>query len=120
VTISLKPALVSTFIVFDDFCGTGVSYFGNPKRSDNTKRRLHSMVMIGARKNSAGDYFFLLQNWWERKYFIEVSGEYMFYCDPNITFVTKVITRKLELSNFECDALFAETCADAAETCFEC
>ena len=77
------------------------------------------MMLIGARKSATGEYFFQLQNWWEGKYFIEFSGEYMSHCDAMITFVKKAITRKLELSTFICDALYAETSADAAETCYE-
>ena len=117
--VSLKPALVSTFKVYDDFLESKeVSFSGKPKT--NTKRpQMHSMVLIGARKSATGEYFFLLQNWWEGRYFIEFSGEYMSHCDPKITFVTKAITRKLELSTYVCDALYAETSADAAETCYE-
>ena len=118
--VSLKPALVSTFKVYDDFLETKkVSFSGKPKTSNTKHPQMHSMVLIGARKSITGEYFFLLQNWWEGRYFIEVSGEYMYYCDPKITFVKKAFTRNLELSTFICDALYAESSADAAETCYE-
>ena len=80
---------------------------------------MHSMVLIGARKTTSGDYFFLLQNWWEGRYFIEVSGEYLHHCQAEITFVKKAITRKRELATLLCDALYAETSADASETFYE-
>ena len=118
--ISLKPALVSSFKVYSDFLNSkNVRFSGKPKTSDPKCPERHSMVLIGARKSTAGEYFFLLQNWWEGRYFIEVSGEYMSHCDAMITFVKKAIIRKLELSTFICDALYAETSADAAETCYE-
>ena len=118
--ISLKPALVSSFKVYSDFLNSkNVRFSGKPKTSDPKCPERHSMVLIGARKSTAGEYFFLLQNWWEGRYFIEVSGEYMSHCDAMITFVKKAIIRKLELSTFICNALYAETSADAAETCYE-
>jgi hypothetical protein len=80
----------------------------------------HSMVLIGARKTSKGEYYFLLQNWWQGRCFIEVSGEYMHHCQAQITFVKKPITRKCELATFLSEALFAETSADASDTCNEC
>ena len=118
--VSLKPALVSTFKVYDDFLETKeVSFSGEPKTSDTKYPQMHSMVLIGARKSTTREYFFLLHNWWEGRYFIEFFGEYVSHCDPKITFVKKAITRKLDLSRYVCDALYAETIADAAETCYE-
>lgn len=76
------------------------------------------MVLIGARKSNDNN-FFLLQNWWDGRYFIEVSGEYMYHCHAKIIFVNKAITRKLDLTSFLCQALFAETDADASETSYE-
>ena len=80
---------------------------------------MHNMVLIGARKSSVGECFFLIQNWWEVKYFIEVSGDYMHRCLAIITFVKKDITRKQVMSEYVCDALYSETSADASETFFE-
>ena len=80
---------------------------------------LHSMVLIGARKSSEGKYFFLLQNWWEGKFFIEVSGEYISHCNAEIIFVNIPITRKAEFADFLSEALYAETSVDSPEIFFE-
>lgn len=120
--VAYQPALVSAFQVFNEFRDKKqVSFSRNSYEveSDGDDILMHSMVLIGARKSSTGEYFFLLQNWWEGKYFIEVSGEYMHLCDAKITFVKKAITRKYELTNYVCDALYSETTADASETFYE-
>ena len=80
------------------------------------------MVLIGARKSSQGKYFFLLQNWWEGRYFIEVSGEYMHHCQAQITLVKKAITHNCNLTTLLSEAVYSETSADASErseTCYE-
>ena len=119
--VAQSPALVSSFVVHSDFLHSDtVSFSGIPSRgarASNTSR--HSMVLIGGRKTADGEYFFLLQNWWEGRYFIEVSAGYMHYCQASIRFVTKAIIRKSELSTFLCDALYAETSTDAPEKCYE-
>jgi hypothetical protein len=121
--VSLSPALISVFRVYPDFGQTSaVSFSGLPAQNDNVSLsdvERHSMVLIGARKTSEGEYYFLLQNWWQGRYFIEVSGEYMHHCQAQITFVKKAITRKCELTTFLSEALYAETSADASETCYE-
>eukprot|EP01041_Mallomonas_annulata_P008127 gene8127-16682_t len=82
---------------------------------------LHSMILIGARKTISGEYYFLLQNWWEVKYFIEVSSKYLFQCGATITFVNTPInsTRKVELEPLLCNASYAETGAAACEMIYE-
>ena len=35
---------------------------------------------------------FLLQNWWKRKPFVEVSAEYLAVCQPTFYFCKKAIT----------------------------
>jgi len=37
--------------------------------------------------SSSGKSFFLLQNWWKKKQFVEVDEVYMKKCRPNIYFV---------------------------------
>jgi hypothetical protein len=117
---ALSPALISLFRVYPDFGETNaVSFSGLPARQKMVALsdiERHSMVLIGARKTSEGEYFFLLQNWWEGRYFIEVSGEYMHHCEAQITVVKKGIIRKKELTTFLSEALYAETSADASET----
>ena len=120
IRVAEHPALVSTFRVFGDFYNSNlVSFSGRPDRKNpRSMDDTHSMVLIGARK-SEGSYFFLLQNWWDGRYFIEVSGEYMYHCEAKITFVNKAITRKLEMTSYLSEALYAETSADASETSYE-
>lgn len=101
--VSDQPALVSAFKVFNELKNQGHVSFSSSSYevgSDGVSNVMHSMVLIGARKSSLGEYFFLLQNWWEGKYFIEVSGEYMHRCSAMITFVRKTITRKQEMSDY--------------------
>ena len=35
------------------------------------------MLVIGIRKNSDGEFIFLVQNWWEGKQIVEMSTEYL-------------------------------------------
>ena len=44
------------------------------------------MVLIGV-KGSGNDRIFLLQNWWKKKQFIQVSVDYLTACLPAIYFV---------------------------------
>ena len=111
-----EPALVSGFTVFPDFNdATKVSFVGLPNFGDSDEK--HSMVLIGARKSTTGDYFFLLQNWWDTKYFVEVSGDCMYHCGAVITFVNVPISRRADLVTYT--ASYAETCVDTAEIYYE-
>eukprot|EP01127_Copromyxa_protea_P013314 TRINITY_DN3571_c0_g2_i6.p1 TRINITY_DN3571_c0_g2~~TRINITY_DN3571_c0_g2_i6.p1 ORF type:complete len:167 (-),score=24.75 TRINITY_DN3571_c0_g2_i6:59-559(-) len=42
----------------------------------------HAMVLVGHRK-----HFFLLQNWWRKKQFVELDGEYLVASGASITFI---------------------------------
>ena len=120
--VAAAPALISHFQVYPDFLETDkVSFTGTPTPRDSpgSEPMYHSMVLIGARKTQAGEYFFLLQNWWEGRYFIEVSGEYLSCCGAMIVFVNKPFGRRPELSALLCDAMYAETSVDAAEKYYE-
>lgn len=69
------PALVSNFAVDYAFATAGTSFL-----SDTIYRTIegyHSMVMIGGRKCPEHKFVFLLQNWWDKRYFIEVSAKYV-------------------------------------------
>ena len=46
----------------------------------------HAMVMVGARRDDSGQYF-LLQNWWKEKQFVEVSEAYLQHCSATVFFV---------------------------------
>lgn len=50
------------------------------------------MVLIGMRFDEEDNqFYFLLQNWWEHCYFVEVSGDYMSAVGCVITFVSDPI-----------------------------
>ena len=89
-----EPALVSVFTVFPDFeDAIKIGSVGLPNFGDSDGK--HSVVLIGAR-------FFLLQNWWETKYFVEMSGDCMYQCGALITFVNVPISRRADLDGFVC------------------
>lgn len=88
--VKSQPALVSGFRVFKAFqMSDEVSFVGSP---DKKFEGHYAMVLFGVRRTAAGEYFFLLQNWWKDRHFIEVSAEYMHYCGAIITFGSKAIT----------------------------
>jgi hypothetical protein len=45
----------------------------------------HSMVMVGYRRCNSRN-FFLLQNWWQNKVFVEVDAQYLRACGAIVTF----------------------------------
>jgi len=44
----------------------------------------HSMIILDARKDNKGHYFFLVQNWWSDSQLVEMSDEYLAACDAQI------------------------------------
>lgn len=56
------------------------------------------MVLIGMRKTKEGQYYFLLQNWWESKPFLEVSSEYIAYCGAHIHFVNPALVPLMQIT----------------------
>jgi len=78
------PGLMMQFRVHSDFMDenvlvhTGIptgSYVGD-----------HSMLLIGV-KGSGDSKMFLVQNWWRKKQFVQISVTYMKHCMPAIYFV---------------------------------
>jgi hypothetical protein len=80
------PAVVSNFGVHEDFLDKAVRHHhGLP---DTTKfHGKHAMVLVGIRVNDSGKVFYLLQNWWKGKQFVEVSREYMVALRASFHFV---------------------------------
>jgi hypothetical protein len=78
------PALVSVFAVHDDFCGDQASYDGMPS---GALLGYHSMIIIGYRRDDRNNLWFLVQNWWHHKQFIEISQDYMLNCECVVYFV---------------------------------
>ena len=111
------PALVSNFKVSPEFHAAGVSFDGTHDLDTNCKG-MHSMLLVGARSvvDVTGDikYFFLLQNWWAERFFIEVSAEYLYSSEAIISFVeedVKEIPNKFVCTYFP----YAETIMDTSE-----
>jgi hypothetical protein len=106
------PALVSNFKVSQDFLKGGLS-FTQPYYLGKDFVGFHAMLLVGGRVKD-GKYFFLLQNWWENRSFIEVSAEYMYSAEATISFVEQEI---IEIpSNIQCtDSPYAKTATDAPE-----
>ena len=100
-----QPALVSSFVVMNDFYDSKFVRFTSPDlKCWPDEERTHAMVLVGMRKSTSGEYYFLLQNWWRGRYFIEVSYDYFTFCQPRITFVKKKLTQISSIgSNGECD-----------------
>jgi len=67
------PLLVSRFKVHAEFSQDIPKYHGKPTEE---YKGLHAMILIGARIDNDKE-FFLLQNWWKSKQFIEVDKEYL-------------------------------------------
>ena len=44
------------------------------------------MILIGCRTEETKNYF-LLQNWWKKKQFVEVDEEYLKACSPTLFYV---------------------------------
>jgi hypothetical protein len=84
------PALVSQFHVYPDFMNKSAHHHhGLPEidpKSINTDT--HAMVLVGIRTDEAADVFYLLQNWWSGKQFVEVSRAYILACEAQFHFVT--------------------------------
>jgi len=59
------------------------SYKGKPKGKN---LGLHAMILIGCRTKETKKYF-LLQNWWKKKQFVEVDEEYLEECSPTLFYV---------------------------------
>lgn len=124
-----NPALVSCFLIYDDFYNNKFNILcGKPE--GKLHKSSHTLVLIGIRKeivtNAYGEeqsqYFYLLQNWWQEQYFVEVDAEYMFYCRPSITFIVKDLTEYAydknqlnDISPYIDFSPYAETCIEMEE-----
>jgi hypothetical protein len=84
------PALVHNFRVHYTFKLSSVCSFDRlpPSASDAPEQeRFHAMVLVGGMRRDDGSYWFLLQNFWSGKLFVEVSGDYLSEVDAKVSFV---------------------------------
>eukprot|EP01124_Arcella_intermedia_P033296 TRINITY_DN7941_c0_g3_i1.p1 TRINITY_DN7941_c0_g3~~TRINITY_DN7941_c0_g3_i1.p1 ORF type:complete len:350 (-),score=59.93 TRINITY_DN7941_c0_g3_i1:34-1083(-) len=76
--------LVSAFGVYSDFRDTlRHHHYGKPQ---GTFEGHHAMALVGFRKDG-NKLFFLLQNWWKLKQFVEVDEEYLKCCGATVHFI---------------------------------
>lgn len=126
-----EPALVSCFPVELAFSSPDILVhdgeidiqnfydFATSRGKKPNTRILHSMLLIGARKDeSTGKVWFLLQNWWKEKLFCAISAEYFASCTgATISFVGKTDVF-LQPGYHVVDAEYAETSIEIEECKF--
>jgi len=107
------PGLISNFKVSKEFQTSGTSFRALVNLS-TCNEGLHAMLLIGTRKTDDDEYFFLLQNWWEGRFFVEVSADYLYSSEATISFVEEDIT---EIPTaFACtNSPYSETATDVRE-----
>jgi hypothetical protein len=110
--VAVKPILVSNFRVNKTFHESGEVSFSVVDNSDFVG--LHAILLIGGRKDAAGDYFFLLQNWWLNRFFIEVSAKYLQKSGACLTIVLCDVDKIPKDYPILRDG-YAETSADCSE-----
>jgi hypothetical protein len=97
--IRCGAALLTKFHVDQDFRAYNkFSYSGlvtvNPK-----KKKGHAMVLVGARVDSLGKCWLLVQNWWGYKQFVEMTLEYLQSSKAVLHFPTQKHTKAREPLN---------------------
>jgi len=113
---SYGPGLISGFDVYEDFqIPTKRHYYGN---HSGQYVGLHSMALVGYRKATNGSEYFLLQNWWKSKQFVEVDLSYLYNSNPMIAFVDTPQTSIPSIFSHR-TAFFHESRVDKPEGLFE-
>ena len=74
---------------------------------------MHAMVLVGARKEG-GKHYFLLQNWWKQKQFVEVDVDCLKSRGATVYFVETPQT-KIPKSFPQTHGIFAENEMDKGE-----
>lgn len=78
--------LVHNMMVQEDFLDPTVrKHYGASTRGRLVGR--HAMALVGHRTSAGGKSFFLLQNWWKDKQFVEVDIDYLSACGAYIRFI---------------------------------
>jgi hypothetical protein len=109
------PALVHQFIVHEDFkILSSLSYLNLPY---GTVIGRHSMLLVGVR-TQGNKKVFLLQNWWAKQQFVEVSSDYFTTCKGQIAFVETPQTRIPSAFPVQRAIFGASAALDKSERCF--
>ena len=98
------PALVSNFTVTDTFLDLDISSHSGPITEPIDNTRKHAMLLVGVRIDKDDKAWFLLQNWWKEKQFVEVDYQWFLDSGAAITFVTTTPSAIEDLSYSQQDA----------------
>ncbi|KAH9254067.1 hypothetical protein BASA81_007942 [Batrachochytrium salamandrivorans] len=114
------PHLLCYFTAHDAFAyGDQLSYTDDDLTADGTPKGepkgKHAMLIVGVRTTEDGAKMFMLQNWWVKKQFMEVSEKYIDACGAFPVFVK---TEQTAIpTQFDTTLLmYAETAVDLEET----
>ena len=107
------PALVSHFEVFEDFRNAATFAHHGSAMKANGSLGMHAMALVGAR-NEGGKEYFLLQNWWKGKQFVEVDGDYLKSCRATVSFIETRQT-KIPTTFEQTHSVYAENEMDKGE-----
>eukprot|EP01125_Pyxidicula_operculata_P015868 TRINITY_DN5406_c0_g1_i11.p1 TRINITY_DN5406_c0_g1~~TRINITY_DN5406_c0_g1_i11.p1 ORF type:complete len:194 (-),score=38.44 TRINITY_DN5406_c0_g1_i11:138-719(-) len=77
--------LVSRFSVYEDFQNLEVHHHYGERSGKYIG--LHSMALVGFRKDKDDKVYYLLQNWWKEKQFVEIDEEYLMRCGGTVSFI---------------------------------
>ncbi|KAI9330850.1 hypothetical protein BDR26DRAFT_922364 [Obelidium mucronatum] len=88
------PGLISGFGVTASFNSNEWRHVGKYKGMDFIGR--HAMVLIGSRQEKDKTYY-LMQNWWKKKAYVEVDAEYLLRSEATIHFIKE---KQLKMGEF--------------------
>lgn len=110
------PCLVAGFHVDHAFytAKPGQSFIDVPNVNKKDLVGYHAMLIVGYREVPSGQCIFLLQNWWQDRYFIEVSSEYLASAQPHLYFC-KRLQNMTTIPHAQTHTSFAES-LDVPET----
>lgn len=104
------PGLISQFNVHKDFmCVNTRSHFGAVCKQ-NKKIGLHSMLLVGYRKDDNDHLIFLVQNWWMTKQFVEMDAAYLQSCGADLWMISTTTNMKRNIQ-----MQYSQTNLDVAE-----
>jgi hypothetical protein len=78
------PRLVSGFKVHQDFANSTIHHHN--RTHSGTYVGNHAMALVGHRSTN-GTQYFLLQNWWKKKQFVEVDASYLEKSGASVWFI---------------------------------
>ena len=83
------PGLVSSFMVTNTFKDVSISSHQGPipDINEDSKGCKHAMIVVGARLDNQNNGWFLLQNWWSKKQFVEVDFKWLKSSGASLSFV---------------------------------